>query len=121
MKFMLLIHEDEQQWASLSDAERQKIYGEYRELIGELASKGRYLAGNELQPTTTSALVQNRDGKAIVTDGPYAETREQVGGYFLVETQNIDEAKEIAARIPSARTGVIEVRVVNEMEASASA
>lgn len=121
MKFMLLIHEDEQQWAALTEAERQKVYGEYRELIGELSSKGQFLAGNELKPTTTSANVRVRDGKAVVTDGPYAETREQVGGFFLVETRDSAEAKEIAARIPSVRTGVIEVRAVNETEASASA
>ena len=121
MKFMLLIHEDEQHWGALSEAERQQIYSEYRELIGELAAKGQYLGGDELKPTTTSVTVRTRDGKAIVTDGPYAETREQIGGFFLIEARDLAEAKQIAGRIPSARTGAIEVRLVNENEASASA
>ncbi len=121
MKFMLLIYHEENAWDALTEAEQQRIYGEYRDLIGELSSRGQFLAGNELQPTTTSSNVRVRNGKQIVTDGPYAETREQVGGFFLIEARDIAEANAIAARIPSAQTGAVEVRLVNENQAAAPA
>ncbi len=115
MKYMLLIYHDEQVWSNHSEQERQKIYGEYRQLIDELRSRGQYLAGDELQVTSTAKSVRVRDGKQILTDGPFAETREQVGGFFMIEATDLQEATRIAARIPSARTGIIEVRpVVNE-------
>lgn len=112
MKYMLLIYHDEQSWNSYTEAERQEIYREYRELIQELESTGQYLAGDELQPTTTASSVRVRDGKQMVTDGPFAETREQIGGFFLIEANSLDEATSIAGRIPSARSGAIEVRPV---------
>lgn len=112
MKYMLLIYHDEQAWDELSEAERQQIYGEYRQLVQELQSSGQYLAGDELQPTNTATSVRARDGKHLVTDGPFAETREQLGGFFLIEASSLDEANRIAARIPSARTGTVEVRPV---------
>ncbi len=114
MNYMLLIYHDEQRWNQLTEAERQQIYGEYGELIQELKSTGQYLAGSELQPTTTATGVRERDGKQIVTDGPFAETREQLGGYFLIDAKDLDEAIGIAGRIPSARTGTIEVRPLME-------
>jgi hypothetical protein len=110
MKYMLLIHEDEKAWEGLPEQARQRIYGEYRQLSAELEATGNYLTGAELQPTSTATSVKVREGKPIVTDGPFAETREQLAGFFLVEAQNLDEAIKIAARIPSARTGTIEVR-----------
>ena len=118
MKYMLLIYHDEQAWNRLAEAEPQKIYSEYRQLIQELQSSGQYLAGDELQPTTTASSVRVRDGKQLVTDGPLAETREQIGGFFMIEANDLAEATRIATRIPSARTGTIEVRPVVESAAA---
>jgi hypothetical protein len=112
MKFMLLIYHDEATWDALTEAERQEIYREYRELIQELEPKGTYLVGDELQPTKTARTVRVREGKPMITDGPFAETREQLGGFFLIEAADANEANVIAARIPSARMGSIEVRPV---------
>ena len=121
MKYMLLIYHEEQSWDTLSQAEREQIYGEYRNLIGELQSSGQFISGSELQPITTATSVRVRDGQDLVTDGPFAETREQLGGYFLVEAKDLDEATGIAARIPSARTGAIEIRPLVERAAEAAA
>jgi hypothetical protein len=121
MKYMLLIHHDEQTWNAHTEAERQDIYREYRELIQELQSGGQYLVGDQLQAAAAAKIVRVRDGKQLLTDGPFAETREQIGGFFLIEAKNLDEARDIAARIPSARTGAIEVRPAVEAEEPASA
>jgi hypothetical protein len=114
MKYMLVIYHDEHDWNAQTEAQRQQIYGEYRQLIQELQANGQYLAGDQLQPATTGNSVRVRDGKQLVTDGPFAETREQIGGFFIVEAKDLDEANSIASRIPSARNGVIEVRPVVE-------
>jgi hypothetical protein len=121
MKYMLLIYHDEQSWDGITEAERQQVYLEYRNLRGELESRGKFLSGSELQPITTATTVRVRDGKELVTDGPFAETHEQLGGYFLIEATDLDEATAIAARIPSARTGTIEVRPLAENAAEATA
>ena len=121
MKYMLLIYHDEQVWSGYTEAERQQIYGDYRQLIQELQSKGKYLAGNQLQATTTASTVRVRENSQLITDGPFAETREQVGGFFLIEANDLDEATSIAARIPSARSGSIEVRPVAEAAAATPA
>ena len=112
MKYILLIYHDEQSFNSRTKDELQKTYAEYRQLIEELKSSGKYLFGDQLQPTATAQSVRVRNGKQLITDGPFAETREQVGGFFMIEASNADEANGIAARIPSARTGTIEVRPV---------
>lgn len=112
MKYMLLIYLDEKAWSQQTESQRQEIYREYRQLIQELTDSGHYLAGSQLQPTTDSTSVQVRNGKQLITDGPFAETREQLGGYFLVETIDRDEAVKIAGRIPSVRVGTVEVRPV---------
>ncbi len=112
MKFMLLIYHEEATWDALTESEKQEIYGEYRELIQELEPNGTYLVGDELQPVTTARTVRVREGKPMITDGPFAETREQLGGFFLIEAADASEASVIAARIPSARMGSIEVRPV---------
>jgi len=121
MKYMLLIYHDEPSWNAVSETERQQIYLEYRQLRAELQSRGQFVTGSQLQPVTTATTVRVRDGKELVTDGPFAETHEQLGGYFLIEADNLDEATSIAARIPSARTGTIEVRPLVETAAEATA
>ena len=120
MKYMLLIYHDEKNWTGMSEAERQEIYSEYRQLIGELSSRGQYLAGDQLQLASNGSIVRVRGGKQMVTDGPFAETREQIGGFFMIEARDLAQATSIAARIPSARTGVIEIRPVVEESASAT-
>ena len=109
MKYMLLIYIDEQ---ALSETERQACYVESTQLAHEIKSSGQYLAANPLHPTSMATSVRVRNGKRLVTDGPFAETREQLGGYFLIEANNLDEAIGIAARIPMARKGTVEVRPV---------
>ena len=121
MKYMLLIYHEEQNWTSHTEAEHQEIYREYRELIQRLQTGGQYQAGDQLQSTNTARTVRVRDGKHLVTDGPFAETREQLGGFFLIEAKDLDEAEAVAAQIPSARTGSIEIRPVVETAAPASA
>jgi hypothetical protein len=121
MKYILLIHDDEKAWDKLSEAERGQIYGEYGQLTQEIKSSGQYLAGHQLRPTSSATSVRVRDGKRVLTDGPFAETREQLGGFYLVEAKDLDEAIAIATRIPSARLGTIEVRPVMEVAAPAPA
>jgi len=121
MKYMLLIYHDEPSWDALTETERQQVYLEYRTLREELTGRGQFIDGSQLQPVTTATVVRVRDGKELVTDGPFAETHEQLGGYFLVEAKDLDEATAIAARIPSARTGTIEVRPLVEAAAPATA
>jgi hypothetical protein len=116
MRYMLLIYEREADWASLSEAERDQMIGEYFQLTDGLKSSGTYLAGAPLQPIATATTVRVRNGKTVTTDGPFAETREQLGGYYLIDAKNLDEALAVAARIPAARLGSIEVRPVLEME-----
>ncbi len=112
MKYMLMIYHDEPAWNGHTEAERQATYAEYRQLIEELQSSGAYLFGDQLQSSETAQSVRVRDGQPVVTDGPFAETREQIGGFFMIEAKNAAEAAKIAARIPSARMGTIEVRPV---------
>jgi hypothetical protein len=120
MKYMLLIYHDETAWDALTEAERQEIYLEYRQLIDELQTGGKYLVGDQLQATTTASSVRVRKGNQMVTDGPFAETREQLGGFFLIEAKSLEEANSIAGRIPSARMGTVEVRPVVESEMAKS-
>jgi hypothetical protein len=112
MKYMLLIYTDENAW---TDAERERCYTESTELTHELNACGQYLAAAPLQPVSTATSVRVRDGKRAVTDGPFAETREQLGGYFLIEARDLDEAIGVAGRIPGARKGTVEVRPVMEL------
>ena len=110
MQYLLSIHTDEQRWASLSDQERNELVQEYMALTAELRESGAYVGGNQLQPTSTAVTVRVRDGEQVVTDGPFAETKEQLGGFYLIEVDSLDDAIEWAAKIPSARGGTIEVR-----------
>ncbi|MEW5915930.1 MAG: YciI family protein [Gemmatimonadota bacterium] len=110
MRFMCLIYDDEKAFASLSDNDRNAVYGEYRQFGEAIEKSGHYVTGSELAPTTTAATVRVRNGKTQTTDGPFAETREQLGGFYIVDAKDMQEAKALAARIPSARTGTIEIR-----------
>jgi hypothetical protein len=112
MKYMLLIYMDEQ---ALNQEEREHCYVESTQFAHELKSSGQFLATSPLHPVSTATSVRVRDGKRLVTDGPFAETREQLGGYFLVEARDLDTAIGIAARIPGARVGTVEVRPVIEI------
>jgi hypothetical protein len=112
MQYMLLIYDDEKAWAKMSEAERGKLFGEYMQFTADIKKSGHYVAGDALQPIHTATTVRVREGKSTKTDGPFAETREQLGGYYLVEAKDLDEACAIAAKIPSSRVGSIEVRPV---------
>lgn len=116
MKYMLMICRDEPAWEKLDVSERQKIYRETLELSEELAARGQYLHGSPLYPSSAATSVRVRDGKPLVTDGPFAETREQIGGYMMIDVKDLDEALAIAARVPLARTSTVEVRPVREGE-----
>ncbi len=112
MQYLLMIYEPEKVWTEMSEDSRNKMFGEYMEFTRSVKASGHFKAGDALQPTATATTVRVRDGKTQVTDGPFAETREQLGGYYLIEAANLDEATKIAARIPSARFGSIEVRPI---------
>ena len=112
MKYMLLIYANEGAW---TEVERTHCYGASAELAHELKSKGQYLGASPLQPVSTATSVRVRDGKRLVADGPFAETREQLGGYFLIDAKDLDQAIEIAGRIPGARKGTVEIRPVVEI------
>jgi hypothetical protein len=112
MKFMLLVYLDEQ---ALSESEREKCYVESAQLAQEIKLSGKYLSAGPLHPTATATSVRVREGKRLVTDGPFAETREQLGGYYLIDTPDLDEAIAIAGRIPVARMGTVEIRPLLEI------
>jgi hypothetical protein len=112
MQYLLLIYDAEKEWAAMPEAERNKMFGDYMAFTNDIKASGHYRAGDALQPVHTATTVRVREGKTSTTDGPFAETREQLGGYYLIEAKDLDEATRIAARIPSARIGSIEVRPV---------
>ena len=112
MQYLMLIYHTETEFGKRSESDQTVIYQEYGQLREDLVAKGKFLGGNQLAMTTTATTVRVRDGKRVVTDGPFAETKEQLGGYFLIDANDLDEAIAIAARIPSARTGTIEVRPI---------
>lgn len=112
MKYMLLIYGKELEW---DDEYRNSCYAESGQLANELSAAGKLHGTSPLFPTATATSVQVRDGKRVVTDGPFAETHEQLGGYFLIDAEDLDEALAIAERIPGARTGTVEVRPVIEL------
>jgi hypothetical protein len=112
MQYLLLIYDDESQMQSMSEADRGKMYQEYGAFTQEIIASGNFKAGSELHPTSKATTVRLRDGKKLVTDGPFAETKEQLGGFYLVEAADLDEATALAARIPSVRNGSIEVRPI---------
>ena len=112
MKYMLLIYGDEQ---ALDDATREQCYGESAQLARDINASGKYLGASPLHPTSTATSVRVRGGKRLVTDGPFAETREQLGGYYLIDANDLDDAIDVAERIPGAHWGTIEIRPVMEI------
>jgi hypothetical protein len=112
MQYLLLIYDAEKVWNDMSEGERGKMFAEYGEFTQSIIKSGHFKAGEALEPTAKATTLRVRDGKKLTTDGPFAETKEQLGGYYLVEAKDLDEALGIAARIPSARIGSIEVRPV---------
>lgn len=113
MKYMLLIYSDEKAW---TEAEREQCFTESTALAHELHKEGKYLGASPLHPVATATSVRVRQGKRQVTDGPFTETREQLGGFYLIEAANLDEAIAIAGRIPPAKKGTVEVRPILELD-----
>ncbi|MDQ3337360.1 MAG: YciI family protein [Myxococcota bacterium] len=114
MQYMLLIYSSEKAWQAMSEAESGQMFGEYMKFTQDIKASGHYKAGDALQPVHTATTVRVRGGKTQSTDGPFAETRETLGGYYLIEAKDLDEATKIAARIPDARIGdgSVEIRPV---------
>jgi hypothetical protein len=110
MQYLLLIYDDEKIWHNMPKPELDQLGGEYMTFTNEIKASAHHRAGEALQPTHTATTVRVRNGKITTTDGPFAETREQLGGFYLIEAKDLDEATKIAARIPSARLGSIEIR-----------
>jgi hypothetical protein len=116
MKYILLIYGDEQAWGSMSPGDQASEYQAYDDFGKWLSEKGWMRGADALQPTATATQVRVREGKVLTTDGPFAETKEQLGGYYVVECDNLDQAIEAAARIPASRGGTIEVRPIMEFD-----
>jgi len=112
MQYLLMIYRNEAELGQMNPAERKKMTAEYGVFTQSIIQSGHFKAGDGLQPTTTATTVRVRDGKMLTTDGPFAETREQLGGYYLIDAKDLDTALGIAARIPGAKTGSIEVRPI---------
>jgi hypothetical protein len=115
MQYLLLIYDRESAWAAMSEADQLKTIQEYGAFSNSIRESGHYVGSNRLQPVASATTVRVQNGKALTTDGPFAETREQLGGYYLIEAKDLDDAIGVAARIPSARLGSIEVRPIMSM------
>ena len=112
MKYLCLIYDDEKLWSSMPKADAETMMGEYFAFTEAVKQSGHYVGGNALQPTSTATCVRVRQGKTTTTDGPFAETKEQLGGYYLVEARDLNDAIQVAARIPGAKMGTVEVRPI---------
>jgi hypothetical protein len=112
MQYLLMVYRNDAEFGKMDAAARKNVTAEYGAFTQSIIQSGHFKAGDGLQPTSTATTVRVRDGKTLTTDGPFAETREQLGGYYLVEAKDLDAALAIAARIPGAKTGSIEVRPV---------
>jgi hypothetical protein len=117
MKYLCLIYDEEKKIHTMPKAEMDAFMGEYFAFTEGIRKSGHYLNGNPLQPVQTATTVRVRNGKVSTTDGPFAETKEQLGGYYLIEAKNLDDAIQVASRIPSAKLGSVEVRPIMEMKA----
>lgn len=119
MKYLLLIHEDHATYASVSEAEQGALFGRYMEFTKELEAEGRMLGGNALQPGFTATTIRLKDGKRVSTDGPFAETKEQLGGYYLIDVPDIEAATAVAERICRLHTwndAILEVRPIMDVD-----
>ena len=116
MRYALLIYASEQDWANQSEEESQAVNQEYMAFTKDIIDRGLMKGGEALQPTSTATTVRVRDGETLTTDGPFAETKDQLGGFYLVDCRDLDEAIEVAAGIPDARRGSIEVRPIMEID-----
>jgi len=114
MKYLCLIYDDEKKNAAMSKEEGEAFMGEYFAFTEGVKKTGHYLGGNALQPVNTATTLRHRSGKLSTTDGPFAETKEQLGGYYLIEARDLNDALQVAAKIPSVRTGSVEVRPIME-------
>jgi len=112
MQYLMLIYHVEANWATLSAADQAAIYKEYGQFTQQIMESGHHKAGHQLKPVATATTVRERNDKKLITDGPFAETKEQLGGFYLVEAKDLDEAIAIAVRIPSVRHGSIEIRPI---------
>jgi hypothetical protein len=117
MKYLCLIYENEKSWENASPAEGEAIMNEYFTFTADIQKNGKYVAGEALQPIQTATTVRVRNGKVSTTDGPFAETKEQLGGFYLIEAKDLNDAIQVAAKIPAARSGSIEVRPVVDFSA----
>ena len=117
MKYLCLIYEDETIWGTMPKEQSDAMMGEYGAFTNDIKKNGQYLGGEALQPTQTATTVRVRKGKISTTDGPFAETKEQLGGFYFINAKDLNEAIQIASRIPSARNGSIEVRPIMEFNA----
>ena len=115
MQYLCLIYEDEKEWQRMSKSETEKVIGEFQAYTQSVRKSGHYVGGNALQPTHTATTVRVRQGKVSTTDGPFAETKEQLGGYYLLQARDLNEAIQLASRIPGARLGSVEVRPIMEV------
>src|SRR5436305_15208085 len=112
MQYLLLIHDDEAHWGDMPEDERNAIYGEYTKFTEDVQNAGILVGANQLQPAGTATVVHVEDGKTLTTDGPFAETKEVLGGYYLIDVETLDEAPEWAAKLPGSSYGTVEVRPV---------
>ena len=112
MKYLCLIYDDEKKWDQMAKAEAESMMGEYFQFTGDIKKSGHYVAGEALQLTQTATTVRIRQGKVSTTDGPFAETKEQLGGFYLIDARDLNDAIQVASRIPSVKTGSIEVRPI---------
>ncbi len=116
MRYLCLIYENEKAWQQLSQADMEKGMAEYNAFTDAIKKAGNYVGGEALQPTNTATSVRVRNGKVSTTDGPYVETKEQLGGYYLIKAKDLNDAVQVASRIPGAKHGTIEVRPIMEFD-----
>lgn len=116
MRYLCLIYDEERKMGAMSQSESEAFMGEYVAFTDGIRKSGHYLGGEALQPVQTATTVRVRNGKASATDGPFAETKEQLGGYYLIDARDLNDAIQVASRIPSARLGSVEVRPIMEFD-----
>ena len=121
MRYLCLIYENEKAWESLPTAESEAVMNEYFTFTSDIQKNGKYVAGEALQPTQTATTVRVRNGKVSTTDGPFAETKEQLGGFYVIEAKDLNDAIQVASRIPSVRFGSVEIRPVMDFSKEVAA